>query len=193
MKSSLLAFSLREVIQRDDSSHAIAINDETFPILTTTDLFLSDGCRECLEMRRRFPDAKFVLVDPGYEEEQVIFLIRSYHFDGVLSPNLDPKLLGKSLVTIHNGQFWLDQKHLKGLIESHEDMKHSRLEGLTEQEQRIIDLIVKGNRNREIAEQLCLCEQTIKGHISRIYRKLNVSNRAQLVRLAVNQAYPSLQ
>jgi len=193
MKSRLLASSLRDAIQRHDSSHVIAINDDTFPILTATDLFLGDGCSECLEMHRRFPAAKFVLVDPGYEDEQVIYLIRSYHFDGVLSPDFDPKLLGKALTTIHEGQLWLAQKHLKGLVESHAVSEHPHLEGLTDQERRIIELVVKGKRNREIADQLCLCEQTIKGHVSRIYRKLNVSNRAQLVRLAMNQAAPSLQ
>ena len=60
--------------------------------------------------------------------------------------------------------------------------------GLTEQEQRIIELLAERLSNREIAEKLFLSEGTIKQYINRIYSKLQISGdvrtkRRQLIEL----------
>ena len=59
---------------------------------------------------------------------------------------------------------------------------------LTEQEQRIIELLAERLSNREIAEKLFLSEGTIKQYINRIYAKLQISGdvrtkRRQLIEL----------
>jgi DNA-binding NarL/FixJ family response regulator len=55
---------------------------------------------------------------------------------------------------------------------------------LTEQEKRIIRLIADGLSNREMADRLCITPETVKFHIKNVYRKLNVSNRVQVLRRA---------
>jgi len=52
---------------------------------------------------------------------------------------------------------------------------------LTAKESQIVELVVEGFKNREIASRLFLSEQTIKSHLGRIFRKLQVRNRSQLV------------
>jgi len=47
-------------------------------------------------------------------------------------------------------------------------------------------LVSKGLTNKEIASISCISEQTVKTHVSRIFRKLNVSRRSQLVPLAMH-------
>ena len=81
---------------------------------------------------------------------------------------------------------------LKGLIFDHGAREHAQIAHLTPQERRIVGMISQGMRNREIADRLCLCEQTIKSHVSKIYRKLKVSNRSQLVRLVMSNPTPSV-
>jgi len=49
-----------------------------------------------------------------------------------------------------------------------------RLEGLTEREQEILEFTGQGLTNREIAQRLCVSHHTIKAHIARILRKLNI-------------------
>ena len=51
---------------------------------------------------------------------------------------------------------------------------------LTYDEQRLLRLVMGGGTNKEIAAQLGLQEQTVKNHLSRVYRKIGVRNRLQL-------------
>ena len=51
---------------------------------------------------------------------------------------------------------------------------------LSNQDKKIVALVCRGDKNREIADELCLNEITIKAHVSRIFRTLKVRNRPQL-------------
>jgi two-component system response regulator DevR len=53
------------------------------------------------------------------------------------------------------------------------------LRNLTEQERKILLFIGEGLSNREIGDRMCIAEQTVKNHVSRLLAKLNVSNRTQ--------------
>ncbi|QSX33444.1 response regulator transcription factor [Shewanella avicenniae] len=61
---------------------------------------------------------------------------------------------------------------------------------LTRQELRIIDLVSVGARNREIAEQLNISNNTVKTHMSAIFRKTGARNRVELLRWAQNGEPP---
>jgi DNA-binding NarL/FixJ family response regulator len=58
---------------------------------------------------------------------------------------------------------------------------------LTYRQQQIVDLVLEGASNRQIAERLGLSEQTIKNQLTTIYEKLGISNRLQLAMLAVRE------
>ncbi|MCU6707537.1 LuxR family transcriptional regulator [Paenibacillus sp. J5C_2022] len=64
----------------------------------------------------------------------------------------------------------------------------SRFSDLTERENEIANLIVEGTPNKTIAEKLFVSEVTIKKHLSSIYRKKQIKNRAQLVKLLMDEA-----
>jgi len=54
---------------------------------------------------------------------------------------------------------------------------------LSKHEKKILDLVMQGMSNREIAEKMYLAEQTVKNNISIIYAKLGVHNRSQVIRI----------
>jgi DNA-binding CsgD family transcriptional regulator len=54
---------------------------------------------------------------------------------------------------------------------------------LTETEHQVAELVSAGRRNREIAGRLFVSESTVEAHLTRIYRKLGLRNRAELTRL----------
>jgi DNA-binding NarL/FixJ family response regulator len=56
--------------------------------------------------------------------------------------------------------------------------------GLTRRELEILQLVAEGHSNAELARMLWVTEQTVKFHLSNIYRKLNVSNRTEASRWA---------
>jgi DNA-binding NarL/FixJ family response regulator len=58
----------------------------------------------------------------------------------------------------------------------------ARTFGLTRRESEALDLIAQGRSNAEIAKELGITEQTVKGHLWRLYRKLGVSNRTDAAR-----------
>jgi DNA-binding CsgD family transcriptional regulator len=56
--------------------------------------------------------------------------------------------------------------------------------GLTEREREILQLVSDGESNADVARKLWITEQTVKFHLSNVYRKLDVSNRTQASRRA---------
>ena len=52
---------------------------------------------------------------------------------------------------------------------------------LTHREQEVLELLARGTRNRDVASQLFISEDTVKSHVRRILRKLNATNRAEAV------------
>jgi DNA-binding CsgD family transcriptional regulator len=56
-----------------------------------------------------------------------------------------------------------------------------RIEGISPAEKAVIDLMVYGKSNRDIAQVLGLSPLTVKGHIQRICLKMNAENRTQVV------------
>ncbi|WP_081457700.1 response regulator transcription factor [Alkalihalophilus pseudofirmus] len=52
---------------------------------------------------------------------------------------------------------------------------------LTEREREIVDLLVQGLRNNEIAKQLYISENTVKKHLQNLYRKFDTSSRTELL------------
>ncbi len=59
------------------------------------------------------------------------------------------------------------------------------IEALTPREQRVLELLVDGCSNREIAEVLFVCEDTAKYHLKNIYGKLGVRRRTHAVLMAL--------
>ncbi|RTR40237.1 response regulator transcription factor [Shewanella canadensis] len=96
-------------------------------------------------------------------------------------------------------ELWYDRtliskmfRHLVKRLDSANDYSQetvAMLEMLTKRERTIIQLVSSGARNKEIADNLCISEHTVKAHISSIFRKTQSRNRVELLRWA--QTYQS--
>jgi DNA-binding NarL/FixJ family response regulator len=142
-------------------------------------------------MAARWPAAKIILIDTGLEEEVIINLLLSYQLDGVIQTDTDLPLFKKALNAIDAGQVWLDNSRLRALLKHAESIVNTQpAEKLSKKECEVIILISQGRKNREIADSLRISEQTVKSHISRIFRKTNVNTRSQLIPLALRLKLP---
>jgi DNA-binding NarL/FixJ family response regulator len=131
-------------------------------------------------------ETKVVLIDYGLSEGEIASLLLSHRIDGVMATTADLHLLLKALQAINAGQIWIDNRKIKALVNHAESTKESGgVESLSKKEREIVMLIARGLTNREIASISCISEQTVKTHVGRIFRKLNVSRRSQLVPLAM--------
>lgn len=71
----------------------------------------------------------------------------------------------------------LDESPLKAMAVEH---------SITPRELEIVELILKGRSNKQIADQLCIAHHTVKNHLYRLYQKLEVKNRYELVTFFLN-------
>lgn len=63
-------------------------------------------------------------------------------------------------------------------------MKKKQL-GLTERQMDVVKLMVLGKSNKDISTKLCICNSTVKAHLTKIYDKLGVKNRTEATRMAI--------
>jgi len=59
--------------------------------------------------------------------------------------------------------------------------EHFRKKGLSRSEVEVVILVVQGLINREVANQLCVAEKTIKFHLGNAYKKLGISRRSEII------------
>lgn len=107
------------------------------------------------------------------EERAIDLLHRGYH--GYLSPAEGRDVLSRALRALRRGEIWAERRMLTQTIQSFTQPK------LTSREEEIYARISKGWSNRAIAKELKITERTVKAHASRLYEKLGVSSRVELI------------
>jgi DNA-binding NarL/FixJ family response regulator len=103
---------------------------------------------------------------------------------GILPANADSSLLKQAVKSVFTGELWVDRATLMKILASLKSP--DRKSYLAKREREIVLHICQGYRNKEIAEKLKISEQTVKSYCHRIYKKLGVSDRLQLVIHAQN-------
>jgi len=99
---------------------------------------------------------------------------------GILSKETHLDVVKKAIKVIYVGELWLDRRLIKNIL-SYVNSVAKRKIILTEKEREIIELICSGYRNKEIAQRLEITEQTVKSHCNKIFKKIGVTDRVQLV------------
>lgn len=147
------------------------------------DIILLDYNALDKELLNKFPKNKLVLIDTALKKEQLISALAVFKLAGIIAVETDKNLFIKALRVINDGQVWIDNKLLKNFINNLNLNNNKNSNGLSEQEKKITKLVCEGLSNKEIAVNLSISEQTVKSHLNRIFKKLNVNNRTQLVSL----------
>ncbi len=189
----LLGTALQELLARQPEGYlAYAAADIRVSYDFRPDFIVVDSYTLNCDVSLLQPEAKIILIDCGLSEEEIASLLISHKIDGVMATTTDIQLFKKALLAIKEGQIWIDNRKIKALVHNAEWAKTSNMDdGFSKRERDIIILISKGLMNREIATKLCISEQTVKTHLSRVFRKANVSRRSQLVPLAMKYLVPN--
>jgi DNA-binding NarL/FixJ family response regulator len=101
------------------------------------------------------------------------------------------RLLCKCIQCVHQGQLWASNRQLEYLIQTITQVPALRVVNsngrklLTPREEQVVALVADGLSNREVARELGLSEHTIKKYLFRIFDKVGVSSRVELVLYAV--------
>jgi DNA-binding NarL/FixJ family response regulator len=151
---------------------------QTSPDVVLLDLRMPgvDGLR-CLEsLRQKHPSVKAVVLS-GTDEPDVIEAAFQRGAAAFILKRIDPADLAPVIRQALDGNVFSP-------LESRPVATETAVSGLTAREADILKALADGLSNKQIARQFWLSEQTIKFHLTNIYRKLEVGSRTEAVRHA---------
>ena len=149
------------------------------------------------EIRSSSPATRVIMLLDSSERTPVLEAFRA-GARGVFCRTEPLKLLAKSIRCVHEGQIWASSTELHFLLEAMAEplpMSFVSANGdalLSARELDVVRCVAEGLSNREIAQRLSLREHTVKNYLFRIFDKLGVSSRVEVVLYALgNQGAPA--
>jgi DNA-binding CsgD family transcriptional regulator len=112
---------------------------------------------------------------------------------GVLSRQDSIETLSKCVRKVHQGQIWANSQQMGLVVEalatSHNPgpVNAQSIEQLSKREMEVVSCVAQGQTNREIAKSLGLSEHTVKNYLFRVYDKLGVSSRVELLFMTLSR------
>jgi DNA-binding NarL/FixJ family response regulator len=146
------------------------------PDITLMDLQMPEvsGIDAIRAIRGEFPDARIIVLTTYAGDFQISRALKAGARGYLLKGMLRQELLD-TIRAVHAGQKRLSSEAAAEIAE------HATDDVLTPREIDVLRLIAKGNANKEIAGQLSLNEETVKGHVKNILAKLGVHDRTHAV------------
>ena len=103
---------------------------------------------------------------------------------GIMTKAAPVDQLFKSIAAVMAGEYWVGRERVADLVRFFQSEPHEREDhrpfGLTSRELQVVQAVVAGYTNKEIAARLGTSQNTAKHHLSSIFDKLGVSNRLEL-------------
>ena len=170
------------VAQAANSQDAIQQFRKHRPDVTLMDLRLPDrsGIETMIAIRAEFPDARVIMLTTFEGDVEIKHALES-GARGYVLKSMPPKELVEVIRQVHAGKKRIPPQLAAQLAE------HMSDEALTEREVEVLSQVAGGNRNRDIAEQLFISEETVKVHIKHIMEKLGASDRTQAVAIGIRR------
>ena len=198
---------LRVVEEAADGEAAIRKAQELHPDVVIMDINLPElnGLQATRELKERCPDIKVIMLTAYDDEEQIYHAIRAgasaYH-----AKDVRPDLLIGVIRQVHEGYYVVDNKRLDEagvgdwLLAQFQRFggeffvgSDEFLSPLTAREMEILELVVQGKSNREIAYYLGISHQTVKNHMTAILRKLGATGRTEAAVSALRRGWIPLR
>jgi DNA-binding NarL/FixJ family response regulator len=173
-----------------DSQRTLALLKEVQPDVAVISAQLQEGplegYRVLRELRALQSRTRAIMLLHSRDREFVIDAFRC-GAHGVIFCDEPLKTLGKCIHAVHRGQVWANSEHLGYLVEAlghtlPARLGESRLSNLLSKRERdVVALVAEGLTNRDISAQLGLSEHTIRNYLFRIFDKVGISTRVELV------------
>ena len=150
------------------------------------------GLSVAQQMRSENPDVRIVLLCDSSKRDLVVIAFRT-GVSGVFSRTEPLSALAKCIQSVHLGQIWANSRELRFVMEALAEtgapiLVDSRGQALlSKRESEAVRLAVSGMTNAEVAKKMKLSEHTIKNYLRKIFDKLGVCNRVELVLYACAQ------
>lgn len=163
-----------------DGTQVLPLVGRTNPDVVLLDVRMPgmDGLT-CLDRLRKSYPAVTVVMLSGQDDPETIRSALDRGATSFIAKKVDPRDLASALRLAAQGAVYHAVEDLGEALES-----EAGRAGLTASEQRVLEALARGLSNKEIAAELWLTQQTIKFHLTNIYRRLGVANRTEAVHYA---------
>ena len=136
------------------------------------------------------PDIKIIAMT-SFEEEALVHDVLAAGAISYLIKNVTSDELASAIRAAYLGRSTLSPEATRALIQATRPTKEPSFD-LTEREREVLNLVVQGQSNQQIADNLVIGLATVKAHISSILSKLQVSSRAEAIAFAIKNKLVSL-
>jgi DNA-binding NarL/FixJ family response regulator len=152
------------------------------PDITLMDLQMPEmnGVDAMIAIRGEFPEARIIILTTYTVDVQVLRALKA-GARAYLLKNLLHKELLETIRVVHAGKKTVSPEVSIQLAE------HATDDALTPAEVRVLSLIAEGNANKEIAAQLSISEETVKGQVRNILSKLGANDRTHAAMIGVRR------
>ncbi|WP_051341179.1 response regulator [Azospirillum halopraeferens] len=181
-------FGEAELIEACDLDEAIEVatgTDDLDLILLDLNMPAMNGFCGLMSLRNEVPTVPVVVVSGSEDPDNVREAI-TYGAVGFIPKSLAMDAMAEALRTVLAGGVFVpapaDARPKATRRRSEEDERFAgRVASLSRQQRLVLEMLVKGQSNKQIAYVLDVTESTVKAHVSAILRKLNVQSRTQAV------------
>ena len=148
------------------------------------------------ELRASHPRIRAVVLMDSSKREFILQAFRA-GARGIFSRHESVESLCKCVRSVHEGQIWANSLQMSFAVEALASSPTVRavdangLDLLSKREMQVVTSLAEGLSNREIAERLGLSQHTIKNYLFRVFDKLGVSSRVELLFMTLSQASPA--
>jgi DNA-binding NarL/FixJ family response regulator len=127
-----------------------------------------------------------------HEDQEYFFEMLQAGASGYVPKRAAPDELVSAIRAAHAGEVYIFPSLAKVLVNDFLDRTGEQAEDmlseeLTAREEEVLDLLVQGWTNEEIAKELVISKHTVARHRENIMRKLNLHNRSELVKYAIRK------
>ncbi|MSR62877.1 MAG: response regulator transcription factor [Planctomycetes bacterium] len=175
-----------------DARQAIAAMPALRPDVIVLDITMPglSGLDAIPSLRKQLPRAKILMLT-HHESESFVQQALSSGAEGYVSKSSEPAELALAIMAVQRGDPYISPKVASGLVRGMRrdgaPPSKTRLEGLTQREREVFQLLALGKSNKEVAAQLGLALATAKKHRENLQRKLACNSAAELAHLAIRE------
>lgn len=145
------------------------------------------GLVACENIARDLPDTKVIILTM-FAEPEYLYHTMNKGAKGYLLKSASPAELLRAIHMVYEGDSYIHPKMAEALAkfvaEGGKEAEFN-LGQLTPREMEVLILLARGFTNREISERIFLSVKTVEAHRSKVYSKLGLNNRAELVEFAL--------
>lgn len=180
----------REVLEKVEKLLPdIVLMDSTMPVL--------NGLEATRQIAKRFPQVKVLVLTMHTNEEYILQFLQA-GAAGYLVKQSAPQELMSAIQAVYRGDCFLSPAISRTIVEEYVRQakvtdKEDRYDQLTDREREVLQLIVEGFSNREIAERLHISLKTAGVHRINLMHKLNIHNLTELTKFAIRKGIISLE